>query len=78
MYSDIELYTTYDDTDFVAEFPRFVKAAEERIFYFVTLPNFQRNVTGTFTSGNAYLQLPDDFLAAPRLAITTPVTGEYV
>mgnify|MGYP003654912485 CR=1 FL=1 len=78
MTSDIELYTTYTDTDFVAEIPRFIKSAEERIWYFVQLPYFQRNVTGTFTSGNAYLQLPDDFLAAASLAIVTPVTGEYV
>ena len=77
MENDLSLYTTYTDPDFVAEFPRFIKAAEERIFYFVTLPNFQRNVTGNFTSGNGYLQLPADFLAAASLAVIVPVTGEY-
>jgi|GEM_PF-1882028 len=76
--SDIELYTTYSDPDFVAEIPRFVQASEERVWFFIQLPNFQRTVTGSFTSGNQYLQLPDDFLAAASLAIVTPVTGEYV
>jgi hypothetical protein len=76
--AEIESYTTYDDPAFVAEIPRFIQASEERIWYFVQLPNFQRTVTGSFTSGNQYLQLPDDFLAAASLAIVTPVTGEYV
>ena len=76
--ADIEAYTTYDDTDFVAEIPRFIQAAEERIWYFVQLPDFQSNVVGSFTSGNQYLQLPSDFLAAASLAITLPVTGEFV
>lgn len=75
--ADIQLYTTYDDTDFVAEIPRFIQAAEERIWYFVQIPDFQRNVTGNFTQGNGYLQLPDDFLACASLAIIL-TTGEYV
>lgn len=75
--ADIIAYTTYDDPDFVAEIPRFIEAAEERIWYFVQLPDFQRNVIGNFTAGNAYLQLPDDFLAAASLAIVL-ATGAYV
>ena len=71
-------YTTYDDPVFVAEIPNFIRSAEERCWYFVQLPWYQRGVTGNFTSGNPYLQLPDDFLAAASLAIVTPVTGEYV
>lgn len=78
MTADIELYTTYDDPDFIAEIPRFIQAAEERVWFFVQLPFYNRSVTGNFTSGNPYLQLPDDFLAAASLAYVTPVTGEYV
>ena len=48
---------------------------EERIFFFVQLPTFQRTVTGNFTLGNPYLQLPDDFLAPASLAIVIPVTS---
>jgi hypothetical protein len=76
--ASIESYTTYDDSVFVAEIPNFIKAAEERIWYFVQLPFFNRAVTGAFTSGNPYLQLPNDFLACASLAYVTPVTGEYV
>lgn len=77
MVAEIELYTSYEDPDFIAEIPRFIQAAEERVWYFVQLPDFQRNVTGTFTAGNPYLQLPADFLAAASLAITIPVTLEF-
>ncbi len=77
MTAEILSYTTYDDPAFVAEVPRFINAAEERIWYFVQLPNFQRNVTGAFTAANGYLQLPADFLATASLAIIMPVTGEY-
>ena len=76
MTAEIELYTTYTDTDFVAEIPRFIKASEERIFYFIQLPFFQKNVTGNFTSSNPYLQLPDDFLAPASLAIISTL-GVY-
>lgn len=75
--SDIELYTTYDDPDFVAMIPRFIKASEERCWFFVQLPDYQRNVTGTFTIGNPYLQLPDDFLACASLAVIL-ASGAYV
>lgn len=75
--ADIIAYTTYDDTDFVADIPRFIEAAEERIFYFVQLPEYQSNVLGSFTAGNAYLQLPADFLAAASLAIIL-TSGAYV
>lgn len=72
----IESYTEYDNADFIAMFPTFIRAAEERIWYFVQLPFFRRAQTGTMTSGNPYLQLPDDFLAASSLMITIPVTLE--
>lgn len=76
--ADIQAYVTYDNDEFDAEIPRFIKSAEERIWYFVQLPFFRRAQTGTMTSGNPYLQLPDDFLAASSLSITIPVTLETV
>lgn len=71
MYDDIVSYTTYDSDEFLAAIPTFVRAAEERVFYFVQLPYFRRSQTGALTSGNAYLQLPSDFLAASSLSIQT-------
>ena len=75
--ADVQSYTQYDDTDFVANIPNFIRQAEERIWYFVQLPFFRKNVTGAFTAGNKYLQLPDDFLAPASLASISLTTGEY-
>lgn len=75
--ADIIAYTTYDEDDFVASIPTFIRQAEERIWYTVQLPNFRRNVTGNFTAGNQYLELPGDFLASASLAVILS-TGEYV
>ena len=74
--ADIASYTEYADVDFLAMRNNFIRSAEERIWYIVQLPFFKRNVTGTMTAGNAYLQLPDDFLAPESLAIT--VSSAYV
>lgn len=75
--ADVELYTTYDDPDFLAQIPMFAREAEERIFYFVQLPNFRKAVTGTFTISNQYLQLPSDFLAPASLTVIK-ANGDYV
>lgn len=77
MTADVIAYSTYDEADFVAEIPSFIRAAEERLWYVVQLPNFRRNVTGNFTAGNQYLELPGDFLAPASLAVILG-TGEYV
>lgn len=69
MIAEVQLYTSYDDTDFVAEIPRFIQIAEERIWYFVQLPYFRKAQTGTMTQGNPYLQLPSDFLAASSVSV---------
>lgn len=74
--ADLSSYTTYDDPDFVAMFPSFIRQSEERIFYFVQLPNFRRNVIGNFTLGDQYLDLPADFLAPASLAIIR-TNGDY-
>ena len=69
--SDVELYTTYDDADFVAEIPTFIRNTEELIFYTVQAPFFRAAQTGSMTQGNPYLTLPDGFLAASSLSIET-------
>jgi hypothetical protein len=78
MTADIQSYTTYDSAEFVAAIPTFIKASEERVWFFVQLPFFRRSQVGALTSGNPYLQLPDDFLAASSLSITVPVTLETI
>ena len=41
--SDVQLYTTYDDADFVAQIPRFIQNTEEQIFYTVPVCAARKN-----------------------------------
>jgi hypothetical protein len=55
---------------------RFIEQAEQRIYNSVQFPSLRRNVTGTCTSSNKYLQCPLDFLSAYSMAVIAP-SGEY-
>ena len=67
----IKDFTENTETSFVAHLSDFIKAAEQRIFTTVDLEFFRKNATGTLTSGNQFLQMPTDFLAAFSLDITS-------
>jgi hypothetical protein len=69
-------YTENQDAAFEAEVPVFVKQAEQRIYNSVQFPSLRKNVTGTTTTGNKYLQCPVDFLAPYSLAVID-ATGAY-
>jgi hypothetical protein len=69
LYQSIQDYAETTEQLFVANIPRFVQEAEERIYNSVQLPSLRKNVTGTLTSGNKYLSLPDDWLSTYSLAI---------
>jgi hypothetical protein len=69
-------YTENQDTSFETEIPVFVKQAEQRIFNSVQFPSLRKNVTGTTTASNKYLQCPTDFLASYSLAVID-ATGAY-
>ena len=58
------------------QFALFTKQAEQRIYNTVQLANLRKNVTGTLTSGNKYLEAPSDFLSVYSLAIVK-ANGEY-
>jgi hypothetical protein len=45
------------------------KLAEQKIYNTVQLPSLRKNVTGSMTSGNKYLQAPSDFLSVFSLAV---------
>ena len=49
----------------------FITEAETRIYNTVNIPTLRKNVTGNLTSGNQYLSLPTDWLAAYSVAIYT-------
>jgi len=67
--SAIQAYTENTETNFVAEIPVFVQQAEQRIYNSVQFPSIRKNVTGTTTINNKYLQCPTDFLATYSLAV---------
>lgn len=69
-------YSQNYESTFIANIPRFVQEAEERIYNSVYLPSLRKNVTGTMTASNKYLSLPDDWLAAYSLAVIDG-TGTY-
>ena len=79
LYQAIQDYAETTEPLFVANIPRFVQEAEDRIYNAVHLPSLRRNVTGNMTSGNKYLSLPDDWLANYSLAvINADGTYEYL
>ena len=67
--SAIQDYTQNSETTFDSYLDEFIVQAEERILKNVYLPFFRKNVTGTTTSGSAYLSTPSDFLAPFSLAV---------
>ena len=54
----------------------FVQLAEQRIYNMVQMPAFRKNVTGSMTSGNKYLQIPTDWLATYSIAVINS-SNEY-
>ena len=67
--SAIQDYTQNTETSFVSNLPTFIVQAEDRIIKSVELPNFRKNVTGTFTASNQYLATPSDYLYPYSLAV---------
>jgi len=69
-------YTENQDAAFEAEIPVFVKQTEQRVYNSVQFPSLRKNVTGTTTVNNKYLQCPIDFLAPYSLAVIDTL-GNY-
>ena len=67
----IQDYTDNSETTFVNNLDEIIRITENRIFYNVQIPVFRKNVTGTLTTSNQYLQQPTDFLASLSLAVTS-------
>ena len=76
LYQAIQDYTETTEQLFVANIPRFVQEAEDRIYNSVQIPALRKNVTGNLTTGNQYLSLPDDWLANYSLALIDS-SGNY-
>jgi len=69
LYNTIQSYAENTESLFVANIAVFVQQAEDRIYNSVQLPSLRKNVTGTLTSGNQYISLPDDWLSNYSLAV---------
>jgi hypothetical protein len=72
----IQDYTENNETTFVNNLPVFIRLAEERILKSVQLNLFQKNVSGTMSSGVQYLTCPTDFLAPMSLSFTNSDSNE--
>jgi hypothetical protein len=78
LYQTIQNYAENTESLFVSSIPTFVQQAEERIFNMIQFPSLRKNVTGTLTTGNQYLSLPNDFLSTYSLAVVTTNGYEYL
>ena len=74
----IQDWTENDESTFVAEIPFFIKNAEERIFKTVDLDYFRKNVEGTATSGNKFLQKPSDYMATFSLSLSNSGSSVFL
>jgi len=76
LYNNIQAYAENTEQLFVASIPVFIQEAEDRIYNSVNLPSLRKNVTGTATSNNKYLSLPNDWLSNYSVAMIDS-TGSY-
>lgn len=73
----ISQYIEAGDTDFLANIPNFVKAAEQKIYNTVQFPSLRKNATSNFTVGNKYLSAPADYLSTYSMAVVDLTTGDF-
>ena len=74
----IKNYTDNQESVFVSNLNRFILTAEERIFKSVDFEFFRKNVSGSMTSGNEFLAVPDDYLASFSLSLTNSSSKEFL
>jgi len=74
----IQDYMENDETTFANNLDNFIKNTEEDILKNVELNYYRKNVTGTATSGSAYLGMPSDFLAPFSLAVISSSVYYYL
>tara|TARA_R100001163_G_C5048980_1_gene185954 strand:+ start:504 stop:1136 length:633 start_codon:yes stop_codon:yes gene_type:complete len=65
----IQDYTQSSESSFVTNIDTFIAQAENRLFFDIDVPDFHKNVTGTMTTNNTFLQKPSDIFKTYSLAI---------
>lgn len=74
----VSAVSSYTENTFpTVDMNMFITQAEKRIYNTVQIPSLRKNVTGSTTTSNKYLQCPLDFLSAFSLAVINPTTGAY-
>jgi len=76
-YAENDFPATVGSFTSAQQIATFVGLAEQRIYNMVQMPAFRKNVTGTMTTGNKYLQMPTDWLATYSLAVINSA-NEYL
>ena len=74
----VKNYTDNQEAVFASHLDRFILTAEERIFKSVDFEFFRKNVSGSMTSGNEFLAVPDDYLASFSLSLTNSSSKEFL
>jgi hypothetical protein len=67
-----------EDTFTAAQLETFVRQAEQLIHATVELPAVRANVTGSLSTGNKYVTLPDDFLYPYSIAVIVDGAHSYL
>jgi hypothetical protein len=62
-------YTETSETSFVANIPRFVRQAEQRVYRSVMIPELRKGAIAPLTAGNPYVARPTDFLSVFSFAV---------
>lgn len=78
LVSDVELYAERHDADFIAQIPRFIMMAENRIATEVRGLGLQRYATGTLSLGDPVLAKPSRWRETVSFNITTSTGRQYV
>lgn len=74
----IQDFTENTETTFVNNISRFIRTAEDRIFYMVDLEYFRKNATSAVTQNDPFLSLPTDFLASFSLSVTNGGSKQFL
>lgn len=70
-YNDLQtaVQDAVENTFSASDFATMTKLAEQKIYNAVQLANLRKNMTGTLTPSNPYLQAPSDFMSVYSLAV---------